>query len=94
MLPSSVSFVGSTNMWDEIERQLKVAALWEAAEIDSPERKTYRRQFIEGMRESERREVRLLYWTHKELMAELDALEARREKRRIIAFSPCDPGCR
>ena len=85
MLPSSVSFVGNTDLRDEIERQRRIAALWEAANIGSPEREKYRRQFIEGMRDSESKGTRLLYWTHRELMAELDALEARREKRRIGA---------
>jgi hypothetical protein len=73
-------------MSDEIERR-KITALWEAAAIDSPEREKYRRQLIEGMRDSECRETRLLYWTHKELMAELDALQARREKDRILSSS-------
>jgi hypothetical protein len=80
-----VGLVGNTDMWGEIERQLRIAALWEAADIDSPEREKYRRQFIEGMRDSESKETRLFYWTHRELMAELDALQARREKRRIAA---------
>jgi hypothetical protein len=71
--------------WDEIERRLKIAALWEASDVDSPERAEYRRRFIETMRDSECKETRQLYWVHKERMAELDALEARRMKRRSSA---------
>jgi hypothetical protein len=71
-------------MLDKHEWHRRLTALWEGAAMDSQERDEYRRILIEAMRHSDCKETRRLYWTHQELMAELDLLDKRLKKRRSV----------
>jgi hypothetical protein len=69
-------------MLDRHEWHLRLTGLWEAAEMDSPERNEFRRLLIEAMRYSESDATRRLYWVHQELMAELELLRERLKRHR------------
>jgi hypothetical protein len=68
-------------MPDKDEWARQVAVLWEAADVDSLERRAFRELYIELMRDSECEATRERYWMHKGLMAEIDALGERLRNR-------------